>query len=188
MSISKRTGLVIVLVGIFAVGLILLGHATTTPQPRLISLGTTNVAAQGIVGVFVLENPLEEPALLGAFFQRAGASGTMPRPGDVGVSITLGSEALPHTTNIFLAPLPTSSGSYRLVLHFIPEGVLPPKCKRSLGMRLAGLFSRLPASLRMQPWSQRAISYSNGIRVLRSQYFQIPAQPVAPAAAGEGCP
>jgi hypothetical protein len=142
-----------------------------TPAQHPISLTflyTTNAPSVGTVGVFRLENNLDEPiATSGGFYQRAGDRGAEPRIGDYGASLG-GVRRFKPGVGTFQAWIPTNGGPYRLVLYCVPDSKATRQHRNSLRMRMLGLVSRLPVS-------QRFIGRWAGTQFTTSQRFEVPA-------------
>jgi hypothetical protein len=177
--LAVTIGLALVL--LLSVGLYL--SAASTPDLYLTYVCSTNLPPQGAVGMFQLHSSMNEAVQIGgAFYQCEGLSGTMPTSKDVGTGFDLDSRWLKPGTSVYLyAPLPTSKGPYRLVVHCLPESTFTAEYRRSLRLRIVQATTHLPLSVRHLPFAERFISRCSGIRVVRSGYHELPpAQQIAP--------
>ena len=140
------------------------------PTPlRLTFLHGTNDSQIGRMGVFRLENNLNERVNTGGgFYQREHERGVESRLGDYGADLGGVQHVLPGVSNTFRVWMPTNGGPYRLVLYCVPDSKTTPQFLSSLRMRLLGFVSQ------HSPISQGFIGRWAGTQFTMSQYFQVP--------------
>lgn len=169
MGLSKRKISITVIVLVLFIGSAILFVVVPTPPLRLSFLYTTNDAQIGAVGVFQLENNLNEPvSSRGGFYQKTRAQGIEPEIGDYGAVIVGPYRFLPGANNIFRVWIPTNCEPYRLVLYCTPDSTVTVQYVSSYRMRLLGFASR------HLPLSRRTIGRWAGTRFVFSQDFRAP--------------
>jgi len=165
----KRKNVLIGVGAAIVLGVMLFSLTPAQPPIGLTFLYTTNAPSVGIVGVFLLQNNLEEPiSTAGGFYQRTSSRGIGPQIGDYGATLGGVQRFTNGVGRTFQTWIPTNGGPYRLVLYCVPESKGTRRYLSSLRMRMLGLISRLPVS-------QRFIGRWAGTQFTTSQRFDVPA-------------